>query len=104
MLKRIKQINSHVGHARFLAECDLDDDGDFIVAGYLARVQVEEIPSPYAYSPSKEIWMHNGRKVILFETRHRHYEVFEVPANMLTFKTDEAATDWHIRFSKRSAA
>jgi hypothetical protein len=102
--RRLKTITSHAGHARWLAECDLTDDGDLIVQGYLATVQREEIPSPYAYSPTTQLYRWNGKKVFLSETRHRRYEVFEVPANMLTFKTDEEATAWHIRFSPRRAA
>lgn len=97
MLNRIAKIRSHAGIARFYAECD---EGDPIA--YLARVQVEEIRSPYAYSPSKPIYRHAGRKVVVFETSHKVYEVYEVPANMLTFATDDAATEWNTRFSRPS--
>jgi hypothetical protein len=92
--KKIKTITSHVGLSRWLAEVDQQP------TGYLARVQCEEIPSPYAYSPVKFILNWNGREVIEFETSHRRYEVFEVPSNMLRFKTEEEATDWNTRFSK----
>src|SRR3990167_2870792 len=92
-LKRVKKITSYAGHSRFLAEC-ADEP-----VGYLARVQVEDIPSPYAYSPSKQILQWGDKKVVIFETSHRTYEVFEVPAQLLRFKTDDEATDWHIRFS-----
>jgi hypothetical protein len=92
MLKRLKTITSHTGHARWLAETSDDP------TGYLARVQVEEIPSPYCYSASVAIHEWNGRQVVCFETRHKRYEVFEVPAELLRFKTDDEATDWHVRF------
>lgn len=102
--KRLKTIKSHTGHAQFLYGCEHNDIGDMVIAGYLARVQREEIPSPYAYSPSTQLYRWNGKKVFVSEVSHRRFEVFEVPANMLTFKTDDAATDWHIRFGKRSVA
>lgn len=89
-LERAKIIGSHVGVARFLAECKARP------VAYLARCQVSDIPSPYAYSPSKQILEHRhyGR-VVWFETAHRVYQVFKVPAGMLTFTTDGAATDYH---------
>jgi len=97
-MNRIKTIKSYTGLSRWLAEV-----ADKPVA-YLARVQVEEIPSPYAYSPVKEILDWNGRNVIYFETSHKRYEVFAVPPELLRFKTEDAATDWHIRFMKRPRA
>lgn len=96
-MKRIKTITSHVGLSRWLGET-----ADEPIA-WLARVQVEDIPSPYVYSPSVQILDWNGKPVIYFETRHKRYEVFEVPANLLRFKTDDAATDWHVRFSRKAA-
>jgi hypothetical protein len=92
MLQRIKTIRSYAGHARFLAEC-----AELPVA-YLARVQVEEIPSPYAYSPTVQILDHDGEAVVIFETNHKRYEVFAVPPQFLRFQTDQEAEDWHIRF------
>lgn len=94
-MNRIKTINSHAGLCRWLSE--LSDEP----IAYLARVQVEEIPSPYAYSPTKDIWDWNGRKVVWFETRHRHYEIFEVPATLLRFDSADKACDWHVRFSRK---
>lgn len=70
---------------------------------WLARVQVEEIPSPYMYSPTVRILEYRGKQVIIFEVRHRRYEMFEVPANLLRFKTEQEAEDWHIRFSHKAA-
>jgi hypothetical protein len=94
-MQRIKTINSHVGLARWLSEVAEAP------IGFLARVQTEPIKSPYAYSPSVQILDWNGRSVIYFETAHKRYEIFEVPANLLRFATDQEATDWHIRFMKR---
>jgi hypothetical protein len=93
MLHRIKTINSHSGLARWLSE--IDETGT-----WLARVQIEEIPSPYSYSPTTPVYDWNGQKVVWFETRHKHYEIFALPAELLRFKTEDAAIDWHIRFSK----
>lgn len=97
MLTKIKTITSHAGHARFLSECELNP------VGYLARSQVADIPSPYAYSPSKMILSWNGKQVVVFETRHKRFEVFAVPADMVRYATDVEATDAHI-VSTRPAA
>jgi hypothetical protein len=87
-MNKIKTMTSHTGLSRWLAETT---DAN----AYLARAQVKDIPSPYRYSPVKEILDWNGRKVVWFETRHKRYEVFEVPADMLRFKTDEEATNYN---------
>jgi hypothetical protein len=94
-MQRIKTIRSYNGLATWLAGVS---DRPTV---YLARVQCEEIPSPYAYSPSVRVLNWLGRSVVYFETSHRRFEVFEVPANLLRFKSDQEATDWHIRFCKR---
>lgn len=93
-LTRIKTITSHRGYAAFLAECSEEP------VAWLARVQVEEIPSPYAYSPTVAILERNGQRVCTFETAHRRYEAYTVPAEMLTFATEEAAADWHMRYKR----
>lgn len=102
--KRIKRIRSYTGHARFLMDCAEE------TTHWLARVQLEEIPSPYTYSPSVPILRHIGSDdaaalgdVVIFETSHRCYDVFRVPPYLLQFPTDEAATDWHIRFSRKTS-
>jgi hypothetical protein len=88
-LTKIKTINSCAGYARWLSETSEEP------IAYLARVQVEEIPSPYAYSPVKPVYEWNGKRVISFETRHRHYEVYEVSPQLLSFKSDDEASDWN---------
>lgn len=75
-MTRIKTINSHVGHARFLAQCDLEDSGDLVILGTIPRHS--EIPSPYAYSQEHVVYRYAGIPVIIVETRHKHYEVFQV--------------------------
>lgn len=83
-MKRIKTITSYTGLARWLAE--VSDEP----VTHLMREQVAHIPSPYAYSPTVLVWDWNGRNVVYFETRHKRYEVFEVPADMLRCKADAA--------------
>jgi len=95
-MKRIKRIRSHTGYARFLAETSEEP------TGYLARVQIEEIPSPYRYSPTVAIDEWNGKQVIHLETSHRCYDVFEVHPELLRFKTEDAAADWHVRYCKKA--
>ena len=89
-MTKIKTITSHTGLSRWLAETSEDP------VAWLARAQCANIPSPYAYSPSKAIIEWKGKQVVYFEVSHKRYEIFEVPAGMLRFKTDDEATDWHI--------
>jgi hypothetical protein len=72
-LKRIKVIPSHSGKARFSAEAKR--------VGWIPRVA--NIPSPYMYSPVWTVYWWKGKHVVLAETRHRRYEVFEVPENLV---------------------
>lgn len=68
---RIKRINSHAGHARFLAMCK-------ITSKRIPRVR--EIPSPYAYSPDHTLFIDDkGRHVFIVETAHKQYDVFLSP-------------------------
>jgi len=89
-MQRIKTITSYTALAVFLREAS---DAPL---GYLARAQVADIPSPYAYSPSCSILDWEGRAVVIFETAHKRWEVYEVPPAMHRFKTDEAATAHHL--------
>jgi hypothetical protein len=76
MLQRIKRIKSHVGHFRFLAECE--NEGQ--LSGFIERQK--DIPSPYAYSPTHGVFVYRGKNVILVETAHKTFDVFEVPASI----------------------
>ena len=75
MLKRIKRIRSHTGHARFLAECAEEPMGWIPCQ--------PDIPSPYAYSQEWTVWEWQGRAVMIRETSHRCFDVFEVPEQMV---------------------
>lgn len=75
--KRVRVINSYTGHARFLAECEQEENGDG--CKFLGEVtRVPEIRSPYAYSPTHMVFGWRGRQVFIVETRHKRYEVFEI--------------------------
>ena len=65
--KRIKRIRSHTGHAQFLSECE--------DAGTMPRRN--DIPSPYAYSPEWPVYLWRGRRVLIRETSHKCFDVFE---------------------------
>lgn len=94
-LTRIKRINSHVGYARFLAECTQDPAGDWArCIGVIPRQP--DIPSPYRYSPEWNVyeWTTPQRvhvkygaqvtlAVVIIETAHKQYDVFAVPASMV---------------------
>ncbi len=91
---RIRRDRSHTGHFRWLA-------GAKPTGEYLARVQTESIPSPYAYSPSVIVYDWQSIPCVCFETSHKVYDVFSIPTNLLRFKSDDEATDWHIKYGKR---
>ena len=86
----IKTIRSYSGLAQWIAEASEEP------VAWLARSQVADIPSPYAYSPVKAIFTWKGKQVVTFETSHRKYQVFEVPAEMARFTNEQAAEDAHI--------
>ena len=72
--KPVLGIGSHVGVARFYAECAPEPLGE------IERAALQPIPSPYHDSPT---WMVNswkGRRVIVTETAHKRYQVYELPA------------------------
>ncbi|MGO8865798.1 MAG: hypothetical protein ACLQME_04770 [Alphaproteobacteria bacterium] len=95
---RIKTLTSYRAHAQFLAECE---DGMF---GYLARVQVDDLKTPYAHSPTIAIKSWQGRPIICLETAHRRYEVFTISPDFLRFKTEPEAEAWHMSHRKRTPA
>lgn len=75
MLKRIKRITSHSGHARFLAECEEEP------AGEIPRQY--DIPSPYSYAYIWPVYQRMGKLVLIRETAHKQFDVFEVPRSLL---------------------
>ena len=76
--KPIKTIRSYAGHARFLQhECVLDNEGLAVFVREIPRDR--SIPSPYVFSQTEfTTRLHDGREVIIRETSHRCYQVFEV--------------------------
>lgn len=74
--KALKTINSHAGHARFLATLEPDEDGCAKVIREIPRRN--DIPSPYAYSPEWPVYSLDGREVIIRETSHKKFQVFAV--------------------------
>lgn len=96
-LPRAKVLRGYAEHARYLAT--LSDDP----VAYVARADVADIPSPYAYSPSKGIFKDAaGDHVVIFETSHAVYEAFYVPeqpdrpGQFPVFKSRAAAETRHM--------
>jgi len=79
MLTRIKTLIGYAADARWFAEIDEHDIDKPL--GYIPRQS--DIPSPYANGPSHVVYAWRGRAVISVETKHRRYEVFEVPRSMI---------------------
>ena len=69
--EKIKTITSNVGLGRYM------DDLSSEPAGEIPRIK--DIPSPYASGPTHMVYRHhNGTKVFIVETKHKHYEVFKI--------------------------
>ena len=79
-LQRIQRMTSHSGHARCLAECD---DTPYCIA------RQADIPSPFAYSPTWNVYWYREQYVIIRETAHKRYDVFSVPNHLLQPKEDD---------------
>jgi hypothetical protein len=71
-MRRIKRIRSYSEHARFLATVN---DNNF----ELSIARDPSIRTPYSYSPSWTVYTDSqGRNVVLLETAHRQYDVFQL--------------------------
>jgi len=89
LLKYLKTIRSHTGHAQFLR--DTKDTGT-----WLARVQAAEIQTPFRSSPVIQVLQWKTWKVAIFETAHKTFKVYEVPEDTRRFETEKEAEDFHI--------
>jgi len=67
-LMRVKRLRGSTAQARFLAQCE--------DAGQIPRRA--DIPSPYAYSPEHNVLRYGNKRVILVETAHQRFDVFDV--------------------------
>jgi len=74
-LTKIRRITSYVGLSRFYAECDGGADGVDII-GSIPRQP--DIPSPYAYSPTKPVYSYQGKPIVVYETAHKVYDIYAV--------------------------
>ena len=89
-MKCLKTIRSYTGVAQWLTEVSKQPHA------WLALSEINQIASPYAYSPTRGIYIWKGKEVIGIETAHRKFQVFEVPAAMVSYATDAEATDAYI--------
>ena len=67
-MKQLRIVRSHKGIAKIMAEFDANPIGE------INRI----ITTPYASGPTHKIWNWKGRSVIVAETDHKVYRVFEV--------------------------
>jgi hypothetical protein len=81
MLKKIKTLSSYAAHARFLNECTSDASGELKVVGEVAQSVVPK--TPYAFSLTKTVYEWQGKPIVVLETSHRRYEVFQVEPQMI---------------------
>jgi len=69
-MKRILTINSYFRLGMFMAN----------IEGPIGEIlRNNELPSPYAYSQTHNVYLTTAAdKVIIVETKHRHFEVFKL--------------------------
>lgn len=77
-MNRIKRITSHVGYARFLADCTS-----------IGTIPRQDIPSPYAYSPTHTVHRWKMNLVFVVETDHKRYDVFALPAGITLLPVED---------------
>ena len=83
-LVRVRVLYGYAAHARFLAETD-----DAAPLRWIKRA----INEPYAFGPTHGVYDWGGRPVIIVETRHRRYEVYEIVDGPIFNTEEEAETD-----------
>jgi hypothetical protein len=80
-LQRIKRIKSYSGLAQYMAE---ELTGDPV--GEIPK----QVSSPYASGPTNMVYQTNdGKHVIIVETSHKQYDIFEVPKETQLIPMDE---------------
>ena len=79
-LKRIKVLIGYSAHARFCA---------LLADEWIGEIR-RTIGQPYVSSPSHAVYSLEGRPVVIAETKHRRYEVFEVLSGVLPVGTIDA--------------
>ena len=69
MFKKLKTLKGYTADARWFAEIDEKPVGE------IERV----ISQAYTYSPTHVVWKWNEKNVIHIESRHRTYDIYEIP-------------------------
>ena len=80
-LVRVRVLNGYTAHARFLAECD--DDAPL-------RWIPRQLVATYSSGPTHGVCAWGARPVIIVETKHRRYEVYEIVDGPIFATEDEA--------------
>jgi hypothetical protein len=78
--KPLKTIRSHAGYARLLGSADLERDPNDPDMPLVVRTipRPDDIPSPYWFAHEWDVYRWKGRDVVIRETSHRCYQVFDV--------------------------
>jgi hypothetical protein len=84
--RRIKVLRGYAANARYRAQEKVKH------YGYVPRRLCAHIPSPFFYSPTREVsTIRSGLRVIIVETSHARYEVFCVPSERMICRTQRDA-------------
>jgi hypothetical protein len=83
----LRTERSHTGHARMIATVGEEP------VGYIRRSDAADIPSPYAYSAVWNVYRResDGKQVLIKETSHRCFKMYEVPASVTVYLTEDEA-------------
>lgn len=85
--KVLKTTSTHKAFGQLIMQMSEDP------VGYIPRVK--SIPSPYASSPTDIVYEWNGHNVFTREVSHKVHKVFEVPADMVIYKSEDEAEKAH---------
>ena len=78
-------LNSYRAHARFLAECGPE------LVGYIPRTTIN-VKTPYYASPTLAVeYYQASHAVVILETAHRRWEVYELPPETPIYAHEEDA-------------
>jgi len=88
-MTRLKKITSHTGVSRFFVSCE--------EVGWIPNGP--DVPrAAFSYGPTVRVYRDKrGRLVVVRETSHKVYGVFQVPSDVAIFKTDRLATEAFIK-------
>lgn len=90
---KVKTITSHAGLSRWY--------GEVTPYGWIPRTNIR---TPYASSPTHDVYLYRNEPVIVCETSHKRYEIYALDESETIYHTDEEATEAFIHMRHAQTA